>query len=185
MRHGYRSGFTIIEVLVVIVIMVVLLGLSVVNMAGQQAVGRDNERRQDAENIARGLERYYSEVAKPSVNKVGRYPDRATAINDVVANNILPDVEPASLYFSFNSGAASSFTVIGDATGTTPATDAAAISAINTATTTSTIVYVPMRWSGTYWEMCGTDEECTRFSLYYRTEQDSGVTQVIQSRYQQ
>lgn len=185
MRRGYRSGFTIIEILVVIVIMAILLSLTVVNMAGQQAVGRDNERRQDAENIARGLERYYNEVAKPSVGKVGRYPDRATALADVITNNILPDVEPSSLSFSFNTGAPSSFTVIGDSTGSTPATDGTALSAIDAATTTSTIVYVPMRWNGTYWEMCGTDEECTRFNLYYRTEQNSGVTQVIASRYQQ
>ena len=185
MRRDYRSGFTIIEVLVVIVIMATLLGLTVVNMAGQQVVARDNERKQDAENIARGLERYYNEVAKPSLGRTGRYPERATAINDVVANNILPGVERNSLFFSFGTGATSSFTVAGDATGTTPATDAAALTAVDALLASNiTIVYVPMRWNGTYWEMCGTDEECSRFALYYRTEKDS-VRHVIMSRYQQ
>jgi prepilin-type N-terminal cleavage/methylation domain-containing protein len=184
MLRSHRSGFTIIEILVVIVIMAILLGLTVVNMAGQQVLARDNERKQDAENIARGLERYYNEVAKPSVGKIGRYPDIATATNDIVQNNVLPGIEHSNLYFSFNDGTTSSFKSITDLTGNTPAEEPAATAAITALLNADTIVYVPMRWNGSLWEVCGSDEECTRFALYYFTEKDS-VKHVIMSKQQQ
>lgn len=184
MRRYSRDGFTIVEMIVVIVVMAILLSLTLINLAGQQVISRDNEREQKAENIARGLERYYNEVAKPSVNVIGRYPDRATAINDIVANNVLPGVESANFYFTFNNNALN-FVVANDPTGTTPAEDAAAITAINTLATVNSVVYVPKVWStaNSRWEMCGTDEACTRFGLYYRTEDN--VLHEIASRKQQ
>jgi len=184
MHRFSRDGFTIVEVLVVTVIMVILLSLSVVITANQQKVARDNERKSNAENIARGLERYYDTVAKPSVGVTGRYPDRATALNDIVQNKVLPGVDSQSFYFTFNSGA-SNFVVAGDATGTTPSDDATALAAVQTLTTVNTIYYVTRVWStsNNRWEMCGTDEQCTRFSLYYRTEDN--VVHEIASRRQQ
>lgn len=170
--------------IVVIVVMTILLTLTLVNLAGQQVIARNNERQQKSESIARGLERYYNEVAKPSVNVIGRYPDRATAINDIVPNNVLPGVEAASFYFTFNNNALN-FVVANDPTGTTPAEDAAATTAIGTLATMNAIVYVPKVWSSSNsrWEMCGTDEACTRYSLFYRTEDN--VLHEIASRKQQ
>jgi len=184
MHRFSRDGFTIVEVLVVTVIMVILLSLSVVIMSGQQRVARDGERKADAENIARGLERYYDTVAKPSVGVTGRYPDRATAINDIVQNNVLPDVDKASFYFTFNNDGLN-FVIANDSTGNTPSDDAAALAAVQSLTTTNAIYYVPRVWStsNNRWEMCGTDEQCTRFSLYYRTEDN--VVHEIASRRQQ
>jgi len=182
MRRYSRDGFTIVEMIVVIIVMAILLSLTLINLAGQQVISRDNERQQKAENIARGLERYYNEVAKPSVNVIGRYPDRATAVTDIVANSVLPGVESSSFIFTFNSST-SNFVVASDPTGTTPAEDAAAVTAINTLTTVNTVVYVPKTWSATNsrWEMCGTDEMCTRFSLFYRTE-DSVLHEIASRR---
>lgn len=182
MSRFFRHGFTIVEVMVVTVIMVILLGLTVVNMAGQQTVARDNERKVKSENLARGMERYYTSVAKPSVGTIGRYPDRATALSDIAT--VLPGITATDFTFSFNNDA-SNFVVANDPTGTTPAEDAAAIASINSLATTNSIVYVPKTWSTTNnrWEMCGTDEPCTRFSLYYRTEDNQ--LHEIKSRMQQ
>ena len=153
-------------------------------MSSQQKIGRDSERKADSENIARGMERYYDTVAKPSVGVTGRYPDRATAINDIVQNNVLPGVDETNYYFTFNSGV-SNFVIANDSTGTTPSDDAAALAAVQTLTTVNSIYYVPRVWSASNnrWEMCGTDEQCTRFSLYYRTEDN--VVHEIASRRQQ
>lgn len=179
-----RRGFTIVELVIVMVIMAILLTLTISGVTSGQVSARDSERKADAENIARGLERYYNEVAKPSVGRTGRYPDRATAVTDIVANNALPDVPSTSFVFSFNPSV-TTFQVDPDATGTTPAEDAADLSRIDTMTTINYITYVPITWStaNSRWEICGSDEECTRFNLYYRTEKD-GVLQKIVSKHQ-
>jgi prepilin-type N-terminal cleavage/methylation domain-containing protein len=58
---NFRRGFTIVEIVIVMVIMGVLIGLAVLNISSTQANARDNERKTDAENIARGLETRYKE----------------------------------------------------------------------------------------------------------------------------
>lgn len=170
MRQARRNGFTIIEVMVVIAIMVILLVLSVINMSGQQKNARDNERKQDADNIARGLERYYNRYAK--------YPDTTTAAT-AAANSTLPDVETSSYYFSFNSTSAPSFTAV-----TTPASGLVT-EATPSVATTSTIAYLPMTWMNSRWELCNTtSEDCSRFTLFYTPEQ-TGTAILIRSRSQQ
>ena len=51
-----RRGFTIVEIVIVMVIMAILIGLAVLNISSTQANARDNKRKTDVENIARGLE---------------------------------------------------------------------------------------------------------------------------------
>ncbi len=62
MLKGMRMsrGFTLIEILVTISIMVILLTLAVANLRSTQVQARDTERRNDAESIARGLEERYN-----------------------------------------------------------------------------------------------------------------------------
>ena len=86
-RIGFARGFTLIEVLITLVIMVILLALGVAAMSSIEAHARDSEREQDIETIARGLElRYklgstYTELngSPPTegatvTNKPGAYP---------------------------------------------------------------------------------------------------------------
>lgn len=54
------QGFTLVELMIVLVIMTILLGLGVAMISNLQAQGRDNERKQDTGIIARGLEQYYN-----------------------------------------------------------------------------------------------------------------------------
>ncbi len=59
MQKYTQSAFTIVELLITIVVMVILLGLGTVSISGLQAQGRDKERAQDVAAIARGLEEAY------------------------------------------------------------------------------------------------------------------------------
>jgi len=55
------AGFTIIELIVVIAIIVILGTIAIINLQGGQAAGRDIERQQDVQSIASRFEAYYDE----------------------------------------------------------------------------------------------------------------------------
>lgn len=55
------SGFTIIELLIVIVVIAILAGLVLTTFAGVQERARDTERRTDINSIATQLEVYYND----------------------------------------------------------------------------------------------------------------------------
>jgi len=73
-------GFTLVELMIVMVIMAILLGLGVASVSGLQAQGRDKERAADIEAIARGLESRYNEgnpnisTTPPGWDSKGMYP---------------------------------------------------------------------------------------------------------------
>ena len=56
-----QSGFTIIELLIVIAIIGILAGLVLNNFQGAQAKARDTQRRTDINNIHAKLEEFYNE----------------------------------------------------------------------------------------------------------------------------
>ena len=64
-----QSGFTIVELLIVIVIIGILAGLVITTFVGIQARGRDSERQTDINAIQKQLEAYYANV--------GAYPTLA------------------------------------------------------------------------------------------------------------
>lgn len=141
-------GFTVVELVVVMTIMAILLVVGIVSLAHIQSNGRDAERTSDAENIARGLERYYNGVVSSSESTIGHYPDRAVATAAAFTSSTLLGVDPSSFTYSFNNNA-SNFLVAPDPTGTTPAEDAAAIANYSSLTTNKTTLYVPMMYSTT------------------------------------
>lgn len=71
MRKSNQKGFTIIELLVVIVIIGILVALALPQLFAAQARGRDTDRKNDIKNVQQQLEAYY--------NDEGLYPaDLAT-----------------------------------------------------------------------------------------------------------
>lgn len=54
-----RAGFTLVELLIVIVVIAILASISVVAYNGIQARARDAQRKHDIQTIARALELYY------------------------------------------------------------------------------------------------------------------------------
>ena len=175
MHRAHRNGFTIIEVLVVIVIMVILLTLGVVGLTSQQKNARDNERRVDTENIARGLERYYNDTALGN----GKYPDLSVAAT-IVSANLLPGVDVKSYAYSFNNNA-NAFVPTASVPANTLVTDTSGVAEA----TANNIVYLPMTYStaNSRWQSCTSGLECTRYVLHYSTETLGTVT--IKSRQQQ
>ncbi len=61
MRKTNQKGFTIIELLVVIVIIGILVALALPQLFAAQARGRDSDRKNDLKNIKTQLENFYSD----------------------------------------------------------------------------------------------------------------------------
>lgn len=75
MRKMNQKGFTIIELLVVIVIIGILVALTLPNLFSAQARGRDTDRKNELKNAQQRLETYF--------NDRGHYPsDWTTVITD-------------------------------------------------------------------------------------------------------
>jgi len=55
------SGFTIVELLVVIVVIAILVALTLPNLFGLQRRARDDDRKNDLKNVQSALETYYSD----------------------------------------------------------------------------------------------------------------------------
>lgn len=65
------SGFTIVELLIVIVVIAILASISIVAYSGIQARARDSQRRNDVSEIVKALELYYADN--------GQYPTSSGA----------------------------------------------------------------------------------------------------------
>jgi prepilin-type N-terminal cleavage/methylation domain-containing protein len=181
-RH---AGFTLIELLITLTVMVVLVVLAVVSLRSTQANARDEERKTDVENIARGLEQRYINgnrmITAPAYVQRGSYPgvnemlhgmgqsqagfDPAQIVGGYLTE-LMPDTSPANFIPPGNGTFVLSCT--------SACQPAETQSVIDAATTISTYVYEPIDKSG---NVCGLGD-CVRFNLYYRTEKDNIVHKV-------
>lgn len=177
-RH---SGFTLVELLITITIMVILMTLSVVGLRSLQANARDEQRATDANLIARGLETRYAngnpKATSAYINK-GEYPginemEHAKGLTEAgftptsVTNGYLQELLPGldkkivtnnSLDFMCASACA-----------------AEVAATINSKTTTSKFIYEPIDSTNNVCFNGG----CIRFNLYYRTEKDNVVHKIM------
>lgn len=187
-----KRGFTIVELIIVLVIIAILLMLSILLLNGNQANGRDAERNADISAIARGLETRYKEgnpeVTAPSYVTPGDYPGTnemrhimgvsisgftpaqitggypGSALPGTTVNNFSPPGVTSGSFTGFNPGCTSSCSGAPDR---------------SSSVTTSTYVYQPIDAKGDECIQGG----CVRFKLYYRTEVDN-VVHVIESKHQ-
>lgn len=74
-----QSGFTIVELLIVIVVIGILAALVLNTFQGVQARARDTERKTDLVSISTQLEAYYADF--------GHYPSGSTTVDTCGANN--------------------------------------------------------------------------------------------------
>lgn len=168
MRH--QRGFTLVELLIVIIVMSILLVLATVNLRSGQITARDQERKTDVENIARSLEATYTTYGS---NGIGVYPslylsDPARTEAEIKA--VLQNIDVKSLR----------------APGFTSTTTFSLTSATNTTETTTgvapqpsitTYVYQPFQTDNV--SLCTTTlQQCRRFNLYYKLEGDNTVYKV-------
>jgi prepilin-type N-terminal cleavage/methylation domain-containing protein len=63
-RHHDNQGFTIVELLIVVVVISILATITVVGYQGLQARARDSQRKQDVATIRKALEYYYLDNGK-------------------------------------------------------------------------------------------------------------------------
>jgi prepilin-type N-terminal cleavage/methylation domain-containing protein len=144
-----NRGFTIIELLVVIVVIGLLAALVLNSFQGVQGRARDTERRTDVNAIATQLEVYYQDN--------GRYPDVGSVTIDGIAKDawITANIKSASLD-AFRAPGQTSNTII-PATGTQ---------------TKDNYMYTIKDAAGT---VCTTVGCAAKFSLSYKEENGAGV----------
>jgi prepilin-type N-terminal cleavage/methylation domain-containing protein len=183
-------GFTIIEIIVTISVMLVLMAVSIVALRSTQVDARDQERKTDVESIARGLEQRYTTgnarvLLWPSK---GAYPGNNEMLYSTGTNYWCTVAPPAK----FDPCQASTSYLYELLPGTTEgsfkppdssvqmfknmwgATDANRLTYISN----GNYVYAPLDRTG-----ANCNNDCTSFKLYYKKESD-GSTQVIKSKRQ-
>ena len=87
-----QRGFTIVELLIVIVVIGILAAIVITSFSGVQAKARDTERQTDVKSLSTQLEAYYAgDVGK------GTYPQLADFDTVAEAKALLPGLDPSAL----------------------------------------------------------------------------------------
>jgi prepilin-type N-terminal cleavage/methylation domain-containing protein len=194
-------GFTLVELLITITIMVILMTLAVFSLRSVQANARDEERETDISAIARGLEQRYvngspssppirdvneNPITVPTNFKKGEYPsvnELRYAKGETIASyspdhvkSYLTDLLPGTA-IGTSANTVDTLTPPGSGSFDPICTSACSVetaSVYNAATTISKYIYEPITSTNT---LCLTTG-CVRYNLYYRTEVDNVVHQV-------
>lgn len=161
--HMKRSGFTLMELIIVIAIMGILLVLGVVNLRGSQVSSRDAERKSDIEALSSHLETYYTSGSDGSTT-LGTYPP--TTLTPSVATYYLRDIDMKSMMAPGITSPDLTFIVATNNIQTT--------AGVLPQPTINQYVYQPLKSDG---NLC-TDggDECVKYNLYYRLEANNTVT---------
>ena len=105
-----KSGFTIVELLIVIVVIAILAAISIVAYNGIQQRARDTERTSEISGIQKALELYYVDNgAYPSVgsDNIGyELIDLSSALVPKYINSIPADPKPTAGSYNYVRGAA-------------------------------------------------------------------------------
>lgn len=171
-----RRGFTIVELLIIIIVMGILLTLTFVNLSSSQVNARDSERKADIESIALAFE---TGVKNPHTTEnefleTGNYPGEIT-MNIALPDNIttlLPDIDPKALRAPGVSESSPVSLVLAT-------NDIQTATGVLPAPTINTYVYQPIDNLG---GLC--EDACGKFNLYYRLEADNTVY-MLTSKHQQ
>ncbi len=153
-----QLGFSIIELMVVIIILGILFTFVANNLNGTRDMARDSERQADVSTIARKIEDWYSgpgQGSYPSTNEIDG--------NEAWVRANLQGIDPEALY----APGTSTYSLI-------KALNAAkGINDIVPAPMINEYVYQPLKAGG---GLC-TDiaDKCRSFTLFYRTEVDNQI----------
>jgi prepilin-type N-terminal cleavage/methylation domain-containing protein len=172
--HKKQRGFTIVELLIVIVVIGILAAIVITSFAGVQAKARDSKRQADVSTLAKQLEvDYANDGVYPSTQRFLSNNSTATVITPTqalaetwaVAN--LKGIDVTGLRAPGKDG---SFNTL------IPATNATITTAgVTPQPTKDTYVYQPLTSTNTLCTPGNVD--CAKFNIYYMKEQDSSVQQ--------
>lgn len=172
-----RRGFTIIELIIVIVVMGILLALAVVNLRGSQIAARNTQRIGDVQTIAQNLENFYTSGNNTSA-LYGRYPSTLLIGNETT---YLPDLDTRALTAPGQTGDS---LVAADCHNTTCNQTT---TGVNPQPTINQYVYQPLQSDGT---LCTTEsQQCRKFNIFYLLETGGadgadGTVQMVTSKNQ-
>lgn len=178
-----RRGFTLVELIITITVMVILMTLAVASIRSSQVQARDNERKSDVENIARQLDSLYTTgvnftYSGTPMSIKGAYPSVMHLGNAGVRAVVLVEIPQATQIDPKKATPAESFFVAtNNRTGLDASNAATAVAPFPGEDTP--YVYQALKDDGT---LCSNTEECTRFFLYYYQEA-SPTPGVVESRY--
>ena len=157
-----NAGFTIVELVITLTIMVILITLATVNLTSSLANGRDTERLTDVQNIITYQEGMYSR------NSASYFPTAATGAGatafytTINTNNLrAPD-------------ASSSTISLVAATNTTQTT-----AGVRPIPTIDTYVYQPLTSSNTLCTSSVQPWQCRKFNIYYMKESDKSIVKLM------
>jgi len=163
-----QRGFTLVEVLVTVAIMVILLTLAVVNISSTQVSQRDSERAAEITAIANNLETFYKTGVNTST-VLGRYPSTALLASGATSiKAFFPYIDMETVTAPDAASVAASFI---------PATNSVeSTSGVSPQPTVTQYVYQPIQTDGS---LCTAEtQDCRRFALFYRTEVGDTVIKV-------
>lgn len=144
-----NKGFTIVELLVVIVTISILSTIGVVSYGGLLSRSRDEERKADVQNMSSSLELYYQST--------GSYPDSATFSSSGFLENTLRVSKQALIAPAGSTSTPLYSYVIGTSSGV------------------SQYGYIAYKGAGSTQCTSATDT-CTRYRLSYTTENSGAQT---------
>lgn len=169
-----QTGFTIVEVAITIAVMGILLTLVVAGLSSAQVNSRDEERKADAETIARSLETFYA-TGDDSVTTHGRYPGTTPLQSQLSSQDrfpLLANIDVSALK-------APDQTTISVVMATNATQTTAGVRPIPTR---NTYVYQPLSYSTSTsaYVLCAnhTTTECRKFNLYYLLEKDNTIQKI-------
>lgn len=187
-----RRGFTIVELVIVMVIMAILLGLGFVSLTRSQANARDAKRKSDVAAIARGLETRYKEgnpkaTESNGATNPGQYPgsnemlhvlgwdrDPAAWTPSQIIGGYATDEMPGTSTTSFQPPTSGSSFGLSCVWACGPVEDSA-----NIASTVGTDNYIYEPVDGNNNFCCCTG--CVRYNLYYKEEVTGNIITVRSS----
>lgn len=171
---NYRTaGFTVVEIIITMTIMVILLTLGVANLRGTEITGRDEKRKTDTNTTALFLETLYNNGTAANPEYKGAYPPTTAVSTAANITTWFADFDLKNLRAPGVS--APTFSI-------TPATNGTQTTAgVTPQPTISSYVYQPIDSNG---GLCATLGACRKFNLYYLPEKSGSVVQMLTSRNQ-
>lgn len=189
-----RSGFSIVELAVIIAVMTILLAIGTLSLRELQGDSRDREREADIYSISMKLESLYSQAVvstSPSFTKsAGSYPPvNGTVAGGFTALGMMSDGVNVDALMAPGQVTSSLMTFSGavcaSGSGSTCNTNSTTISNRTSASaiTKDKYLYYPIIASDDS-RLCtvGLNIPCRSFKLYYVLEQGGGTVKVIESR---